>query len=209
MKDYQGEQILVVTRALFDDLGDFQGINTNVDHYLPTLLDPTNNFFMDRGAAEDDPSHKQLIPYCLFRVKSSDGSYRYLHYNRGKSGGESRLHAQGSMGIGGHINPVDEREDHLGKETYMAGVEREIDEELNIDGSYTHKIVALLNDDSNSVGQVHLGVVHMVDLENDTVAANEDAIANLSFRSLEELRGELYEHLETWTQICVDTLDQL
>lgn len=208
-KDYQGEEILVVTRALFDDLGSFQGINTNVEHYLPSLLDPSNNFFMDRAAAEDDPTHKQLIPYCLFRVKTDTGT-RYLHYNRGKSGGESRLHAQGSMGIGGHINPVDEREDHLGKKTYMAGVEREIDEELNISGDYTHKIVALLNDDSNSVGQVHLGVVHMVDLTNDQVTANEDAIANLGFHTLEQLRSDtIYPHLETWTQACVDALDTL
>lgn len=208
MKNYNGEEVLVVKRALFDELGAFQGINTDVERYLPSLLNPENNFFMDRAAAEDDPSHKQLIPYCLFRVSGSSGT-RYLHYNRGKSGGESRLHAQGSMGIGGHINPVDEREDHLGEKTYMAGVEREIDEELNIGGGYSHRIVALLNDDSNPVGQVHLGVVHMVDLENDEVTANEDAIANLGFRSLEDLRGGLYPHLETWTQKCVDALDRL
>jgi predicted NUDIX family phosphoesterase len=208
MKDYNGEEILVVKRELLDELGSFQGINANVERYLPSLLNPANNFFMDRGAAEDDPSHKQLIPYCLFRVQDETGT-RYLHYNRGKSGGESRLHAQGSMGIGGHINPVDEREDHLGMDTYMAGVDREIDEELNISGTHSHKIVALLNDDSNSVGQVHLGVVHMVDLENDQVTANEDAIANLGFFTIEELRGELYQYLETWTQACVDALEEL
>ncbi|BDS05604.1 phosphoesterase [Oceaniferula spumae] len=208
MKDYKGEEILVVTRALFDSLGDFQGINTDVDHYLPSLLNPENNFFMDRGAAEDDPSHKQLIPYCIFRVKDENGT-RYLHYTRGKSGGESRLHAQVSIGIGGHINPVDTREDHLGRKTYMAGVEREIDEELNIVGGHTNKIVALLNDDSNPVGQVHLGVVHMIDLENDNTAANEDSIANLAFTTLEELRGDLYDRLETWTRCCVDVIEEL
>lgn len=207
-KDYQGEQILVVTRALFDSLGDFQGINTEVDQYLPSLLNPENNFFMDRGAAEDDPSHKQLIPYCIFRIKDETGT-RYLHYTRGKSGGESRLHAQVSVGIGGHINPIDQREDHLGMHTYMAGVEREIDEELNITGGHTNQIVALLNDDSNPVGQVHLGVVHMIDLENDGVHANEDAIANLALTTLEDLRGDLYDRLETWTRCCVDVIEEL
>lgn len=208
MKDYQGEQILVVTRALLNELGSFQGINTDVEKYLPSLLNPKNNFFMDRGAAEDDPSHKQLIPYCIFRVKAESGT-RYLHYTRGKSGGESRLHASGSLGIGGHINPVDQREDHLGMETYMAGVEREIDEELNIVGQHSNQIVALLNDDSNSVGEVHLGVVHLIDLESDQVSANEDAIANLSLLTLEELKGELYERLETWSQLCVDVLEHV
>ncbi len=208
MKDYQGEEILVVTRELFDKLGDFQGIHTQVDHYLPELLHPSNNFFTARGPAEEDPSHKQLIPYCIFRVKDAE-STRYLHYTRGKSGGESRLHAQVSIGIGGHINPVDHREDHLGLDTYMAGVEREIDEELNIGGNYTNKIVALLNDDSNSVGQVHLGIVHMIDLETDDVMANEDAIANLALTTLDELRGDLYERLETWTRYCVDNIESL
>ncbi|MGJ8676443.1 MAG: hypothetical protein ACSHX0_02890 [Akkermansiaceae bacterium] len=208
MKDYQGEQILVVTRNLLDGLGDFQGINTEVEHYLPVLLDPSNNFFMDRGAAENDPSHKQLIPYCIFRVKEGNNT-RYLHYTRGKSGGESRLHAQVSIGIGGHINPVDQREDHLGMDTYMAGVNREIEEELLIGGSYTNQIVGLLNDDSNDVGKVHLGVVHMIDLENDDIRANEDAIANLALCSLDTLSGELYERLETWTKFCVDVIEEL
>lgn len=208
MKDYQGEQILVVTRELFDELGDFQGINTEIARYLPSLLNPENNFFMDRGAAEEDPSHKQLIPYCIFRVKDDQGS-RYLHYTRGKSGGESRLHAQISIGVGGHINPVDQREDHLGEKTYIAGVEREIDEELNINGGHTNNIVALLNDDSNEVGKVHLGVVHMIDLETDDVHANEDAIANLALCTLEDLKGPLYDRLETWTRFCVDVMDDL
>lgn len=210
MKDYKGEQILVVTRALLNNLGSFQGINTHVDDYLPALLNPDNNFFMDRGEAEPDPSHKQLIPYCIFRIKGGGtNATRYLHYTRGKSGGESRLHASGSVGIGGHINPIDQREDHLGMETYMAGVEREIDEELVISGEHTNKIIALLNDDSNSVGEVHLGVVHIIDLENDDVRANEDAIANLSLLTLDELKGDYYERLETWSQLCVDILSDI
>jgi predicted NUDIX family phosphoesterase len=210
MKDYNGEQILVITRTLLNELGSFQGIHTEVDSYLPVMLNPKNNFFMDRGEAEADPSHKQLIPYCIFRIKGTEETpTRYLHYTRGKSGGESRLHASGSVGIGGHINPIDQREGHLGMETYMAGVERELDEELVISGGHTNRIIALLNDDSNSVGEVHLGVVHIIDLENDDVRANEDAIANLSLLTLDALKGEYYERLETWSQLCVDVLSDI
>lgn len=204
MSKYAGEQILVVTRDLFDSLGEFQGINTNVDSYLSSLLNPENNFFMDRAVAEDDPTHKQLIPYAIFRHNG-----KFLNYMRSKSGGEARLHAKRSLGIGGHINPVDTREDHLGHDTYMAGVEREIDEELNIEGSYTQKVVAVLNDDSNEVGKVHLGVVHIFDLETDAVTSNEDAIADLKFSTIEELQGEMRDSLETWSQFCADILDQI
>ena len=201
MRDYQGEEILVISRQLFDELGSFQGIKTDVDGYLQAILDPANNFFMDRGKAEDDPSFKQIIPYALFHHNG-----KYLHYTRGKSGGESRLHAQGSVGVGGHINPVDERADPLGKATYLAGVEREIDEELNITGGHQNRIVGLLNDDSNDVGKVHLGVVHIFDLESEDVTSAEDALANLAFQSSEDLTGKLHGSLETWSRFCVDKL---
>lgn len=204
MSKYAGEQILVIKRELFDSLGSFQGIQTDVEKYLSTIIDPSNNFFMDRAEAEEDPTHKQLIPYALFRHNG-----KFINYMRSKSGGEARLHAKRSMGIGGHINPEDEREDHLGMETYLAGVEREINEELNIQGSYTQKIVALLNDDSNEVGKVHLGVVHLFELETDQVTSNEDAIADLKFSSIEELQSEMHEHLETWSQFCADILREL
>ena len=201
MKDYNGEHILVVTRELFDSLGSFQGINSDIDQYLATLIHPENNFFMDRAAAEEDPTHKQLIPYALFRHNG-----KFLHYVRGKAGGEARLHAKGSMGIGGHINPVDTREDPLGMETYMAGVEREITEELNIEGGYTQRVVAILNDDSNEVGKVHLGVVHLFELETDQVTPAEDAIAELKFSDIETLQKEIKPNLESWSQYCTEIL---
>lgn len=201
MRDYKGEEILVIPRELFDTLGSFQGIQTDVLKYLEAILDPANNFFMDRGKAEEDPSFKQIIPYALFHHEG-----RYLHYTRGKSGGESRLHAQGSVGIGGHINPVDERADPLGRETYLAGVEREIDEELHIIGGHRNRIVGLLNDDSNDVGKVHLGVVHVFELESDQIESGEDALANLAFQSIADLKGELHDSLETWSKFCVDAL---
>ena len=131
-----------------------------------------------------------------------------LHYIRGKSGGESRLHAQGSLGIGGHINPVDERADPLGRATYMAGVAREIDEELALPSQPEQQIVALLNDDSNAVGRVHLGFVHLFDLESEEAQAREDALSELQFKSTADLRGPLYDTLESWSRFCVDAMDE-
>ena len=203
MSKYDGEEILVVPRSLFDELGSFQGLTTDTDRYISTLLDPSHNFFMDRETAEDDPSHKQIIPYSLFRYRGS-----YLHYIRGKAGGESRLHAQGSLGIGGHINPVDERADPLGRATYMAGVAREIDEELALPSQPEQQIVALLNDDSNAVGRVHLGFVHLFDLESEEAQAREDALSELQFKSTADLRGPLYDTLESWSRFCVDAMDE-
>jgi predicted NUDIX family phosphoesterase len=162
------------------------------------LLDPGSHFFLDRGEAEEDPTHKQLIPYCVFRCGG-----RVLHYTRGKSGGESRLHAKLSVGVGGHVNPVDMDGGKTGAAAYHAAVTREIEEELDLPGDHAHRIIALLNDDSNPVGQVHLGIVHLIDLPSEQVSAREDALANLEFSSLEDLNGPLFDRLETWSQFCV------
>ena len=69
-------------------------------------------------------------------------------------------------------------------------------------------MVALLNDDSNEVGQVHLGVVHIFDLASPQVEKNEAMITNLAFLSPEELRARR-DTLESWSQICLDGLEKL
>ncbi len=85
-------------------------------------------------------------------------------------------------------------------------MEREIDEELNITGGHQNRIVGLLNDDINDVGKVHLGVVHIFDLESEDVTSAEDALANLAFQSPEDLKDKLHGSLETWSRFCVDEL---
>jgi predicted NUDIX family phosphoesterase len=205
MSKYAGELVLVVKRELFEELGVFEGLRTDgMDEAVERLLDPANHFFMDRAEAEEDPSFKQLIPYCVFRHGE-----RILHYTRGKSGGESRLHAKISVGVGGHINPVDADSGRTGPEVYHAAVARELDEELELPGGQSQRIIGLLNDDSNPVGRVHLGIVHLIDIESDAVSSREDALANLAFSPLAELNGEHFERLETWSAFCVRHLAEM
>src|SRR3989440_9087987 len=98
------ENVLVVKRALFDQLGSFQGLNFEPRKYLDAILSRGNNFFLRRDQAEKDPTHKQIIPYVLL----THGD-KVLHYVRGKKAGEQRLVAKGSIGIGGHIEASDEK----------------------------------------------------------------------------------------------------
>ena len=199
MSKYAGEEVLVVPRTLLNEIGAFQGLQTaDLDAAIQRLLDPQNHFFMDRAAAEDDPSHKQLIPYCIFRCGD-----QILHYTRGKAGGESRLHAKISVGVGGHINPIDTGEGRTGPAAYHAAVAREIAEELEIGDPITLHIIALLNDESNPVGQVHLGIVHLIELDSTAVISREDALSDLAFSPLADLNGEWFDRLETWSQICI------
>jgi predicted NUDIX family phosphoesterase len=197
------ENILVVPRRVFDRLGSFEGLCFEPDRYMSAFLDPANNLFLPRAAAEEDPTHKQLIPYLVLRHGD-----RVLCYTRGKSGGEARLHAKMSIGIGGHINDGDTHAEHFDEAAYFRAVERELHEELEIRGGYRQRIAALLNDDSNDVGRVHLGVVHLIEVDSPDIRPREDAIRNLTFVSAAELTP-LRDRLESWSQICWAGLDQL
>lgn len=197
------EMVLVVRRALIESIGLFQGLNFAVERYLPVLLARENNFFAARSTAETDPSLKQIIPYAIL---TSGGLI--LRYKRGKKSGEQRLVAKGSIGIGGHMNDRDEGLFALDRDAYLAGVQREIEEEIQIDLPRSNRIVALLNDDSTEVGQVHLGIVHVVELAAPSAQKKESMITNIQFLTRRELQAER-ETLETWSQFCLDRLEEL
>lgn len=199
------EHVLVIKRSLFDELGSFQGLQFEPRKYLDAILSRGNNFFLPRAQAEKDPTHKQIIPYVLL----THGA-KVLHYIRGKKAGEQRLVAKGSIGIGGHMGEdADKFLWHsTDEETYRAGVEREVGEEIRIDTNFDDCIVALLNDDSNEVGQVHLGVVHVFKLAEPKVEKREAMITNVAFLGKEELLARR-DSLETWSQLCLDSFDRL
>lgn len=203
---YKGERVLVFERALLEGLGSFQGTTKDVDKYLGTILDKKNNHFHLRIEAEQDESLKQVIPYVMFVCED-----KVFSYVRGKGAGETRLVGNRSVGIGGHINPMDERL-FLGAtvssdmQTYLEAVRREIEEEVTVEGAYTPDIFALINDDSNAVGRVHLGVVHVCRLTHENVVKKEQQITKAGFIPVAELVGRRREELESWSALAVDLL---
>jgi predicted NUDIX family phosphoesterase len=199
------ENILVVKRSLFDELGNFHGLNFEPRKYLDAILSRGNNFFLPRKQAENDPTHKQIIPYALLAFRD-----KVLFYVRGKKAGEQRLVAKGSIGIGGHMNQDDESLFNfaIDEAAYRAGVEREVNEEIKIDTKFDDKIVALINDDTTEVGQVHLGIVHVFKLAEPKVEKREAMITGLAFLGKNELMARR-DSLETWSQLCLDSLDRL
>ena len=197
------ENVLVVRRSLFDTLGNFHGLNFEPQRYLDSMLARGNNYFLTRATAEKDPTHKQIIPYAILACRD-----RVLHYVRGKKAGEQRLVAKGSIGIGGHMNDEDESLFAWDEQAYRAGVEREVNEEVQIETPFEDRIVALLNDDTTEVGRVHLGVVHVFRLQEPKVQKREAMITNLAFLTKSELQ-ERRDSLETWSLLCLEQLDRL
>ncbi len=197
----QEEHVLVVERKVVEQVGMFHGLAMDVERYLGVLFAPGVLRFVPRPQAEADPAYKQLIPYVLM---SYDG--KYLTYVRGRRAGEARLVGNRSIGIGGHINPTDEmplfNADSY-ETTYLNAVEREVAEEVSVEANHTDSIVALLNDDSNEVGSVHLGVVHHWILDSPLVSKREQMITQMAFMSTAEL-CQIRDTLETWSQLCLD-----
>jgi len=199
------EQILVVERKVVEDVGMFQGLVFDVERYLSKIFVQGVPCFMERSKAEKDPSFKQIIPYVIMACNG-----KYLNYVRGTRAGEARLVGNRSIGIGGHINPIDNEIplfDTDFQKMYNAAVEREVAEEVSVETTHTDRIVALLNDDSNEVGSVHLGLVHYWILHEPKVTKREQMITRMDFKTLEELK-KVKETMETWSSLCVDGLEK-
>jgi predicted NUDIX family phosphoesterase len=189
------ERVLVCPTEVFLELGHFVGFQSDVDRYLPTLFKPAHLSFRPRAEVEEDPNFKQLVPYVVLKCQS-----HVYCYERGKKGSESRLHKLLSLGIGGHVNDEDGA---VGREAYDRGVQRELEEEVAISTTMTERIVGLVHDDTTPVGAVHLGVVHLYELESPSVAPLDPAIVSAGFRRLDEVRS-LRDRFETWSQFVVD-----
>ena len=201
----QEEQVLVVERKVLEQAGMFQGLTFDVATRLDKLLAQDVPHFMSRSQAETDPNYKQLIPYVILTHAG-----KVLSYVRGKRAGESRLIGHRSIGIGGHINPTDDMPlFNAGfHDAYRTAVEREVAEEVSIQTNHTDRIVALLNDDSTEVGQVHLGIVHLWELTTQNVTKKEQMITQLNFMSIPELQ-DVKDSLETWSRLCLDNLQEM
>ncbi|HLQ44203.1 MAG TPA: phosphoesterase [Planctomycetaceae bacterium] len=191
------EHVLVVPTLLLHEVGYFQGFCPDSDRYLKTLLDPAYTSYRPRNEMEHDVSFKQLIPYCLFRCGE-----QLFHYRRGKGQGESRLLSKRSVGIGGHISTIDKE---AGGSSYLEGMRREIAEEVFLESGYRHACVGLINDDLTDVGKVHLGIVHLFELDAPQVRPREQSILQTGFATPADLARER-DQFETWSQICLDHL---
>jgi predicted NUDIX family phosphoesterase len=165
-------------------------------------------FFVERERAERTPAWKQVIPYC---VVSNDATV--LLMRRRAKGGEARLHGKLSIGVGGHINPIDGADDRIGGDLVLRAARREIEEELEVQGEFELALFGYLNDDSNPVGAVHLGLVFAANLAHAARIREEDVLEGRmvtpgELRALE--RGSASgESLETWSSLLVPHLEAL
>ena len=195
------ERVLCFERSLFEKLGVFQGMSLDVEKYLPVVTATANVRYLNRSEAELDRRFKQLIPYAL--IICGD---KILRYRRGKKGGETRLHGLFSVGVGGHISEEDNGLFSSGI-GYHDAMRRELMEEVDIEVS-REAAVGVINDDSTEVGFVHLGIVHVVHVADESLANRRSGIVAPEFAPISEAvkNPDAYE---SWSRFCLENLDAL
>ena len=179
--------------------GYFEGLCFNLDSYLPTIEGQEIDF-RPRAEMENDPHYKQIIPYVIISHNDTVFSYR-----RGKLLGEKRLMGSYSIGVGGHISSSDRNLLHT---SYDRGMRRELSEEVDIGSPYSEHIAALLNDDSNDVGSVHFGMVHILCLEEPIVKPREKSMNEPAFVDRHHLLENIDKY-ENWSQICISNIAKI
>jgi predicted NUDIX family phosphoesterase len=188
----QVERVLVLPRDAVPNGCDFTGVRAAGPGALDDLRAAVaaHGRYLARPDAEADPSHKQLIPYVVVR----DGEAVFL-MRRSRAGGDPRLHDRASIGVGGHLNPVD-----AGSDPLLAGLQREWNEELEAPWEPDFRLIGFLNDDSNPVGAVHLGVVFEVDARGRPVDVREHEKLSGAFEPRSAVAAA-WDSLETWSQL--------
>ncbi len=191
-----GEKILVVKRACLADYLRTNGlITTNCDEIISIIKD--NFEFIDRDDAENDPSYKQIIPYVA--LVFGDKVFTTQRLNKGT---EERLHGLLSIGIGGHINKgdLDGAEDPL-----TEGMLRELKEEVLIKRPGCLIPIGLINDDSNEVGSVHLGLFFKIEVGEDVEVIEKEKLLGKWYK-IPELKNLEKGRMETWAEIGIKAL---
>lgn len=170
-------------------------------------------FFVEREYAERTPTLKQIIPYTLVTRGEE-----ILLLQRTKGGGEARLHDKLSIGVGGHVNPVDAigagGSGRTGRalDPLPAATRREVmEEELIVEGETRLSSIGLLNDDSNAVGAVHVGLVQTLELLGGDARIREVDQLRGDFVPWRELPQRLAggANFETWSSLLVPHLEHL
>jgi len=192
-KQKLSELILVVkTSHLFpNDI--WQGLKTTDIDWYKHIIDHRKEF-LPRYLMEQDETYKQIIPYLVFTYDD-----KFFLMQRQSDASEKRLQNKYSLGIGGHI-----RQEDMEQQSIFSWAKREFHEEIDYQGNLTIKSLGIVNDDSNAVGKVHLGLVLLLQGDSDKIAIKSE----LKSGTLVPLSActAIVDTMESWSQLILHHL---
>ena len=153
---------------------------------------------VDREICEEGSEFLQLIPYII--VFSERG--RIFCYERGTAGGEDRLHAKLSIGLGGHVERMPSADESL-QLVLLDEAARELHEELGVQADFggSFSDIVYTGATGQPVDQVHLGLVVKALVREKEIKAEAGHIEGGRFLTVAELMApEIYDRLEPWSQ---------
>lgn len=190
------EQIFVVKRTqLFQKDTAWHGLKAGD---MQTYLERAQNHqeYIARSHAELDPTYKQIIPYLIFTHNN-----KYFLMERSAQASEQRLKSKLTLGIGGHVRQEDITSSHL-----FDWARREFHEEVSYAGNLTITPLGIINDDSNPVGEVHIGFALLLTGDSDNIAVKSE-LKSGTLMTLEEI-SLVQDRLESWSAFVLAHLQQ-
>ncbi len=196
---------MVIPRTILFSKGEFQGFSDkNIDLILNQIK---KNFrFVEREKAEHELQLKQPIAYCVL-CNSENKIFTYQRASKKQHYTETRLYGKWSWGVGGHIEKHDIKE---GGDPLIASLIRELEEEVNLTVSSDDiTILGFINDDSDSVGKVHFGLLCLVKVHQSQINTNKEIVSSGMF-SLDELKEILEKaNVENWSRIALSPIEKI
>jgi len=183
---------------------EFQGFSSGEDYQTRIL----ENFeWIERNDAENNPEYKQPIAYLLITNPLTKKIFAYQRAKKDADYREKRLQGKWSWGVGGHIEMSD------GKNPIETSARRELIEEVSMDGKILRfKILGYINDESNSVGKVHLGMLYLVETDSPEVRPKDSESEQgklMDLNELEKICASEGVEVENWSRIALPELKRI
>lgn len=191
------ENVLVVNISKLKDKLNlkslWQGIQTEGLDKILEIIKSEKEFNL-RSLMELDYNYKQIIPYVVFKFSDS-----YFVMQRKETASEARLQNKLTLGIGGHVNESD-----MGKENIESWAIREFHEEINYAGKLNMKLYGIINDDSNDVGKVHMGLVFFLEGESNQVYIKSELKSGRLVKK--EHLFDMINSMESWSKTIINDI---
>jgi predicted NUDIX family phosphoesterase len=195
------EELIVVPVDALRAVGLVQGYDPDPDRLLAVAFSPGMARPLRRSVAESDEHYKQLICYVVLLYGNT-----VFHYRRSARVGESRLAGLRSFGIGGHLN-VSDGFGPDSRDGLLRAIRRELAEEVFLDDEPPIELVGAINDDSNPVGRVHLGLVALARCATPNARLRDETLTDGRFQSVTEIERQSRD-FETWSLFCLPAIRQ-
>lgn len=188
--------ILVVKRGTLFEGKEFQGFCPISERDLTNHILSNFEYVERTDELENNKDIQQIIPYVWLVNQQTKQVFLYM---RSKEGDEGRLYNKYSGGVGGHI---DKDTEETSQDPITDAMMRELKEEVAMTNYPIPKFVGYINDDADSVGSVHFGVVAIAETDDDVKPAMH--MANGKFYTIyevEQLFSDTSNTIENWTQL--------